>query len=318
MKIDTNKLKNNSADASFLSLMGASPSGITEIPIDKLISSEQPFKVIDNHEMDELAEDIKLNGVLQPIIVVPEGEKYRILAGHRRTFASVKAGLNTVPAIVKKDVKSEKNIIVNTNLLGRQSFLPSELAFAYKMQEEGYREMGVHSVRTSSIVAEENKVSRRTVQYYLRLTKLIAPLLKLVDDEVITVKAGSTLSYLSKSNQQVLADFIKNYSITKINENKANKITNLLICVNESLDFEKLSGLFFSNKDDLKYSSYIVNSNDLEKTLFSLRKKFLLLDNSPKLKDGIVLEKKKYKKLLDAQEAIENQLDIIAKLIDSK
>lgn len=317
MKIDTNKLKNNSADASFLSLMGASPSGITEIPIDKLISSEQPFKVIDNHEMDELAEDIKLNGVLQPIIVVPEGEKYRILAGHRRTFASVKAGLNTVPAIVKKDVKSEKNIIVNTNLLGRQSFLPSELAFAYKMQEEGYREMGVHSVRTSSMVAEENKVSRRTVQYYLRLTELIAPLLKLVDDEVITVKAGSTLSYLSKSNQQVLADFIKNYSITKINENKAYKITDLIFA-NNSLDFEKLSGLFFSNKDDLKYSSYIVNSNDLEKTLFSLRKKLLLLDNSPKLKDGIVLEKKKYKKLLDAQETIEKQLDIITKLIDSK
>ncbi len=317
MKIDTNKLKNNSADASFLSLMGASPSGITEIPIDKLISSEQPFKVIDNDEMDELAQDIKLNGVLQPIIVVPQGDKYRILAGHRRTFASVKAGLTTVPAIVKKDVKSEKNIIVNTNLLGRQSFLPSELAFAYKMQEEGYREMGVHSVRTSSIVAEENKVSRRTVQYYLRLTELIAPLLKLVDDEVITVKAGSALSYLSKSNQQILADFIKSYSITKINENKANKITNLIFG-NESLDFEKLSGLFFSNKDELKYSSYIVNSNDLEKTLFSLRKKFLLLDNSPKLKDGIVLEKKKYKKLLDAQETIEKQLDIITKLIDSK
>lgn len=317
MKIDTNKLKNNSADASFLSLMGASPSGITEIPIDKLISSEQPFKVLDNDEMDELAQDIKLNGVLQPIIVVPEGEKYRILAGHRRTFASVKAGLTTVPAIVKKDVKSEKNIIVNTNLLGRQSFLPSELAFAYKMQEEGYREMGVHSVRTSSIVAEENKVSRRTVQYYLRLTELIEPLLKLVDDEVITVKAGSMLSYLSKSNQQILADFIKDYSITKINENKANKITDLIFA-NKSLDFEKLSSLFFSNKDDLKYSSYIVNSNDLEKTLFSLRKKFLLLDNSPKLKDGIVLEKKKYKKLLDAQETIEKQLDIITKLIDSK
>lgn len=201
MKIDTNKLKSNSADATFLSLMGASHSGITEIPIDKLVSSEQPFKVLDNDEMAELAEDIKNNGVLQPIIVVPEGDKYRILAGHRRTFASKKAGLTTVPAIVKNDVKSEKNIIVNTNLLGRQSFLPSELAYAYKMQEEGYREMGVHSVRTSSKIAEVNKVSRRTVQYYLRLTELIEPLLKLVDYEVVTVKAGSSLSYLSKDNQ---------------------------------------------------------------------------------------------------------------------
>ena len=316
MKIDTNKLKSNSADATFLSLMGASHSGITEIPIDKLVSSEQPFKVLDNDEMAELAEDIKNNGVLQPIIVVPEGDQYRILAGHRRTFASKKAGLTTVPAIVKKDVKSEKNIIVNTNLLGRQSFLPSELAYAYKMQEEGYREMGVHSVRTSSKIAEENKVSRRTVQYYLRLTELMEPLLKLVDDEVITVKAGSALSYLSKDNQETLVDFITINSIKKINEKTADKILGL-ISANENLDFEKLNNLFFTNKDELKHSTYIVNSSDLEKTLFSLRQKVLLLDNSPKLKDGIVLEKKKYEKLLEAQGAIEKQLDIINKLIDN-
>ena len=148
MKIDASKLRNNTADTSFLSLMGASPSGVTEIPIEKLVSSEQPFKVLDDDEMAELVGNIKINGVLQPIIVIPEGEKYRILAGHRRVFASRKAGLLTVPSIIKNDVKSEKDIIVNTNLLGRQSFLPSELAYAYKMQEEGYLETGAHSVRT--------------------------------------------------------------------------------------------------------------------------------------------------------------------------
>lgn len=317
MKIDTNKLKSNSADASFLSLMGASPSGITEIPIDKLLSSDQPFKVLDNDEMAELAEDIKINGVFQPIIVVPEGDKYRILAGHRRTFASKKAGLTTVPAIVKEDVKSEKNIIVNTNLLGRQSFLPSELAYAYKMQEEGYREMGVHLVRTSSMVAEENKVSRRTVQYYLRLTELIQPLLAMVDEEVITVKAGAALSYLSKDNQQILVSFMKEKKVRKVNEKKAAAITSIQTEL-QALSFEELDYIFFPTDDKLKYSSYVVNNSNLENMLFSLRQKILLLDNSPKLKDGIVLEKKKYKKLLDAQEAIEKQLDIITKLIDSK
>lgn len=315
MKIDTNKLKSNSADTSFLSLMGATASGITEIPIDDLVSSKQPFKVSDDDEMAELVEDIKINGILQPIIVVPEGNKYRILAGHRRTFASKKAGLSAVPAIIKNDVKSEKNIIVNTNLLGRQSFLPSELAYAYKMQDESYRELGVHSVRTSSKIAEENKVSRRTVQYYLRLTKLIDPLLKLVDNEAVTVKAGAALSYLSKENQEVLYNFVIRHYVKKINEKKADQILNL-ISDDESLDVEKLNSLFFSNKNELKYSSYIVNSRDMEKTLFSLRQKVLLLDNSAKLKNGVVLEKKQYEKLLEAQEKLDKQLEIIIKLID--
>lgn len=315
MKIDANKLTNNSADASFLSLMGVAPSGVTEIPIDKLVSSEQPFKVLDNDEMAELVENIKINGILQPIIVVSEDENYRILAGHRRVFASRKAGLSTVPAIIKEDVKSEKDIIVNTNLLGRQSFLPSELAFAYKMQEEGYQETGVRSVRTSSKIAEENKVSRRTIQYYLRLTKLIKPLLDLVDQESITVKAGAGLSYLSTNNQKIFSDYISSHCIKKINEKQAGKIVELA-GTNELLDSEKLNTIFFSNKNELKYNSYIVNSSNLEKTLFSMRQKILLLDNSQKLRKGVVLEKKKYEKLLDAQRAIEKQLDVINKLID--
>ena len=316
MKIDASKLRNNTADTSFLSLMGASPSGVTEIPIEKLVSSEQPFKVLDDDEMAELVGNIKINGVLQPIIVIPEGEKYRILAGHRRVFASRKAGLLTVPSIIKNDVKSEKDIIVNTNLLGRQSFLPSELAYAYKMQEEGYLETGAHSVRTSSKIAEESKVSRRTVQYYLRLTKLIKPLLDLVDQGTITVKAGAGLSYLSNNNQKMLSDFITNHGIKKINEKQAGKILDLA-GANELLDSEKLNTIFFSNKSDLKYSSYIVNSSNLEKTLFSMRQKILFLDNSPKLRNGVTLEKKQYKKLLDAQKIMEKQLDIINTLIEN-
>lgn len=314
MKIDSQKLSANAADNSFISLMGGG-NGITELPLDELIETkDQPFKVVDDDEMCELAENIKINGVLQPIIVVPENDKYRILAGHRRAFASKKAGLSTVPAIIKKNAVSEKDIIVNTNLLGRQSFLPSELAYAYKMQEEANQETGAHSVRTSSKIAEENKVSRRTVQYYLRLTYLTKRLLWLVDKEIITVKAGAALSYLSNKNQELLYAFIVNNDVKKINEKRANEILDIII-KQDSLDNAALNNLFFPNKDELKYSSYIVNSNDLEKTLFSVRQKVLLLDNSQKLRQGVVLEKKKYKKLIDAQELIEKQLDIINELI---
>lgn len=314
MKIDSQKLSANAADNSFISLMGGG-NGITELPLDELIETkDQPFKVVDDDEMAELAENIRINGVLQPIIVVPENDKYRILAGHRRAFASKKAGLSTVPAIIKENAVSEKDIIVNTNLLGRQSFLPSELAYAYKMQEEANQETGAHSVRTSSKIAEENKVSRRTVQYYLRLTYLSKMLLWLVDEEVITVKAGAALSYLSNKNQELLYVFIVNNDVKKINEKRANEILDIII-KQDSLDNAALNNLFFPNKDELKYSSYIVNSNDLEKTLFSVRQKVLLLDNSQKLRQGVVLEKKKYKKLIDAQELIEKQLDIINELI---
>lgn len=314
MKIDSQKLSANAADNSFISLMGGG-NGITELPLDALIETkDQPFKVVDDDEMAELAENIRINGVLQPIIVVPENDKYRILAGHRRAFASKKAGLSTVPAIIKENAVSEKDIIVNTNLLGRQSFLPSELAYAYKMQEEANQETGAHSVRTSSKIAEENKVSRRTVQYYLRLTYLSKMLLWLVDKEIITVKAGAALSYLSNKNQELLYVFIVNNDVKKINEKRANEILDIII-KQDSLDNAALNNLFFPNKDELKYSSYIVNSNDLEKTLFSVRQKVLLLDNSQKLRQGVVLEKKKYKKLIDAQELIEKQLDIINELI---
>ena len=314
MKIDSQKLSANAADNSFISLMGGG-NGITELPLDELIETkDQPFKVVDDDEMAELAENIRINGVLQPIIVVPENDKYRILAGHRRAFASKKAGLSTVPAIIKENAVSEKDIIVNTNLLGRQSFLPYELAYAYKMQEEANQETGAHSVRTSSKIAEENKVSRRTVQYYLRLTYLSKMLLWLVDEEVITVKAGAALSYLSNKNQELLYTFIVNNDVKKINEKRANEILDIII-KQDSLDNAALKNLFFPNKDELKYSSYIVNSNDLEKTLFSVRQKVLLLDNSQKLRQGVVLEKKKYKKLIDAQELIEKQLDIINELI---
>lgn len=314
MKIDSQKLSANAADNSFISLMGGG-NGITELPLDELIETkDQPFKVVDDDEMVELAENIRINGVLQPIIVIPENDKYRILAGHRRAFASRKAGLSTVPAIIKENAVSEKDIIVNTNLLGRQSFLPSELAYAYKMQEEANQETGAHSVRTSSKIAEENKVSRRTVQYYLRLTHLSKRLLWLVDKEIITVKAGAALSYLSNKNQELLYAFIVSNDVKKINEKRANEILDIII-KQDSLDNAALNNLFFPKKDELKYSSYIVNSNDLEKTLFSVRQKVLLLDNSQKLRQGVVLEKKKYKKLIDAQELIEKQLDIINELI---
>lgn len=123
--------------------------------------------------MKTLVEDITLNGVLEPILVTEDNGKYRIFAGHRRTYASRIAGKETVPAVIMNvNSGTEKLIITNTNLTQRESFFPSELAKAYKMQQEGYKELNAHSVRTTSQIAEDNNVSRRTIQYYLKLQNI--------------------------------------------------------------------------------------------------------------------------------------------------
>lgn len=200
MKIDANKLSNSAADNSFISLMGGA-NGITEIPISQLTETEnQPFYVLDDERMDALVEDIKINGVLEPILVIQENDKYRILAGHRRTYASKLAGKESMPCIIK-NVKSgtEKLIITNTNLTQRKDFLPSELARAYQMQLEGYQELDAHPVRTTAQIAEDNNVSKRTVQYYLKLNNLNWMMIELVDKGIITVKAVHSQCFLSNN-----------------------------------------------------------------------------------------------------------------------
>lgn len=319
MKIDANKLSNSAADSSFISLMGGSANGITEIPIDSLVETEnQPFNVFDDERMEALVEDIKINGVLEPILVTEENNKYRILAGHRRTHASKLAGKETVPCIIK-NVKSgtEKLIITNTNLTQRKEFLPSELAKAYKMQLEGYQELDAHRVRTTAQIAKDNNVSKRTVQYYLKLNNLNLHMLDLVDKGIITVKAGAALSMLPDTEQTIVLKFITDHNIKKIDIGDAEAITNYH--TNEALvssDF--LMDYFFPKKeaDELRYSTYIVNSSDIDNALFKARQDIIYLDNSKKLKDGVVLKNKDYAKFKKAQKKIEEQLSIIKKIID--
>lgn len=316
MKIDTKKLVNNAADNAFISLMGGTANGIMEIPITQLVETEnQPFKVMEDDAMDALIEDIKLNGVLEPIIVKPEGDEYRILAGHRRTHASWIAGRKTIPCIIKNvESGTEKLIITNTNLTQRKQFLPSELARAYKMQLEGYQELDAHPVRTTAQVAEENNVSKRTIQYYLKLNDLIEPLLNLVDEEIITVKAGAQLSRLSVAEQEILRTYLIGAGIKKLDINYAVSITQQSDKV-KSIDIDYLEHLFFPTRNK-EYNTYIVNDKNIEDTLFRARQKLLILDNSEKLKNGIVLKNKDYKKLKAAQQKIEQQFEIIEKLIE--
>ena len=171
-----------------------------------------PFKVLDNEEMDNMVESIKQFGVLNPLIVRP-GEKgtYEIVSGHRRAHAAEKAGLTTIPAIVR-DLDDDAAIIlmVDSNL-ARENILPSEKAWSYKLKLEAMKHQGKALEQTSGQVdpklrsdeqlASEVGESRKQVQRYIRLTNLIPELLEKVDAKEISFNPAVELSYLKPFEQ---------------------------------------------------------------------------------------------------------------------
>lgn len=222
MKIDLSK--ENKPRASFSSFRSLFENeNIKQLPIDLLVPFEnQPFKLYSDDKLNELAADIKENGVLSPVIVRPMGDKYQILSGHNRTNAGKLAGLKTMPCIIKEcDDKTAQLIMVNSNLMQREKLLPSERAFAYKIQKE---------CETVTNIAAKESQDRRQIQRYLRLTHLNKPLLDMVDSGAINLVAGVSLSYLSPQNQQILIDFVKDKNC-KISAKAAEAIKNRGKCI---------------------------------------------------------------------------------------
>lgn len=190
------------------------------IRVDKLRTFEgHPFQVIDNEEMDNLAESIKTQGVISPLIVRPmEGrpDEYEVISGHRRLYAAKKAGLCEVPALIYPLDRNAAAIAVVDSNLHREKLLPSEKAFAYRLKMEALKCQGKRSDLTlsqaatkSDTAAEIGKTqneSRDQVFRYIRLTRLILELLQKVDEGVIALSPAVELSYLSEEQQSILLD----------------------------------------------------------------------------------------------------------------
>ena len=186
--------------------------------------SEQPFKVLDNEDMDELIESVKENGVLSPIVVRPHPEGgYEILSGHRRARACERAGITEVPVVVKDlDDDTAVILLVDSNLQ-REHILPSEKAFAYQMRLEAMkRKAGRPSKenceqvaynydgkKSSEILGEQVGESKDQIRRYIRLTELIDPLLEMVDSKAMALNAGVELSYLKPKEQVAVVEAIK-------------------------------------------------------------------------------------------------------------
>ena len=193
------------------------------IPVEKIHPFEgHPYKVLDNEEMNNLIESIQQKGVISPIVVRPlenTNDEYEIISGHRRLRASVKAGLETVPALIYAVSRDEAAIMLVDSNLHREHILPSERAFAYKLKMEAMSRQGYRSdltscqvgtkLRTDEIIAENSTDSARQIQRYIRLTNLIPELLDIVDEERIAFTPAVELSYLNEVEQADLVEEIR-------------------------------------------------------------------------------------------------------------
>ena len=184
-----------------------------------------PFKVKNDEAMANTVESVKQYGVLVPAIARPlEEGGYELVAGHRRHHACELAGLTEMPVIVRDLDDDEATIIMVDSNLQRESLLPSERAFAYKMKLDAIKHQGSRSdltscqlgtkLRTDEKLADSVGDSARNVQRFIRLTALIPDLLNLVDDKKVAFNPAVELSYLKIEEQVLLLDAMESEQST--------------------------------------------------------------------------------------------------------
>ena len=176
------------------------------ISIEKLHPFEgHPYKVLDNEEMEALAESIHTEGILSPLIVRPleNTDEFEVISGHRRLHAAQRAGLSEVPALVYEINREEASIMLVDSNLHREHILPSEKAFAYKLKMEAMSHQGTSGQPGQKWSREEisEADSGRQVQRYIRLTELIPGILQMVDEGRISLTPAVELSYLNPQEQ---------------------------------------------------------------------------------------------------------------------
>ena len=202
-----------------------------EIEIDKIKSfAGHPFKVIDDEKMQNLIESISESGVLTPVLIRPDqNDGYEMISGHRRMHAAQKAGLITIPAIVREMTDDEAVIAMVDANIQREELLPSEKAFAYKMKMEAMRHQGERTdltlgqnvpkiKRTTEAIAQGTGESYKQVQRYIRLTELIPDLLELVDKKRLNFTIAVDISYIPPDVQKWIYEYICDNGFIKPNQ----------------------------------------------------------------------------------------------------
>ena len=190
---------------------------VQEIPLSELHPfKNHPFRVVDDEAMQRTVESVAQFGVLAPALARPRSEGgYELVAGHRRMRASELAGLETMPVIIRQMDDDTATIAMVDFKLQRETLLPSERAFAYKMKMEAMKQQGERTDLTSGQlgrksdgkesrerIAEQTGESARQVQRFINLTNLIPELLDMVDRKEIAFNPAVELSFLKKEEQK--------------------------------------------------------------------------------------------------------------------
>ena len=193
---------------------------VVEIPLDEISDFQNhPFKVKQDEAMMEMAESVRQYGVLVPALVRPKPDGgYEMVAGHRRKMACTLAERAVMPCVVRELTDDEAVIIMVDSNLQRETVLPSEKAFAYKMKLEAMKRQGKRTDLTSTPLgpksgqrsnqelADQSSDSKTQIQRYIRLTNLVPEILDMVDENKIALRPAVELSYLAEEEQRALLD----------------------------------------------------------------------------------------------------------------
>lgn len=262
--------------------------GITDIPIEKLHTFiNHPFKVQDDEKMDELVESIRENGILSPVVVRPLDDGYELISGHRRTHAAKRAGLTSVPAVIRDLSDDEATVLMVDANIQREEILPSERAHSLKMKIDAINRLYRHGdrkcVRSRDIAGDEAGLSGRQVQRYLNLNDLNQGFLDMVDDKRIQMNLGLEIASMRPKVQQWLFDSVEMGSVINIDiikhlkevdetEGLDEDVVNYIL--NEQERKPKGRKIILSERKLNKYFSDIYEIEEIETILYSLLDKW--------------------------------------------
>ena len=259
-----------------------------------------PFKVVDDAKMDDLVNSIRQNGVLTPVLVRPTDDGgYEMISGHRRMHAAERAGLATIPAIIRELTDDDATIVMVEANSQREEILPSEKAFAYKMRMEAvkrqagrpgkdnYSQLGNNfGTKTSSEeLAKELGESKNQIFRFIRLTELIPELLEMVDTKKMPLVTAVDISYIDQKVQQYLYEYIKengmvkSYQVTALRkyleDYESISQSKMITVLNEMITGKTQSkSVHFTEKKLRKYFSSNYTVNDMEKIMIRLLEKW--------------------------------------------
>lgn len=221
---------------------------ILTLPVDVLedhpsYAQGVPFRAPSEERIAQIAESIRRNGVLSPLLIRPLADgRYQILAGHTRKRAAMRLGYDKLPCIVKEvDDAEATDILISDNLVQRiDGLLPSEKAFAYKMKLDAMKRQGARtdltcdhdgykfsSTRSVELLAKDMPDSKTQIQRYIRLTYLIPELLQMVDEQRLGLVIGVSLSYLTEQTQHILYDYLSAHPKVKLKKATADELRKL-------------------------------------------------------------------------------------------